>query len=31
MSQSASSDDRYHVPALARGLQLLTQFSREQR
>jgi DNA-binding IclR family transcriptional regulator len=24
------AEDRYHVPALARGLQLLSQFSREQ-
>jgi DNA-binding IclR family transcriptional regulator len=24
------TEDRYHVPALARGLQLLSQFSREQ-
>lgn len=26
-----AADDRYHVPALARGLQLLTQFTREER
>ncbi len=26
-----TSEDRYHVPALARGLQLLTQFTREER
>ena len=25
------NEDRYHVPALARGLQLLAQFTREQR
>jgi len=31
MSTDDKSDDRYTVPALARGLQLLTQFSREER
>ena len=31
MSTDQAPEDRYHVPALARGLQLLTQFNREQR
>lgn len=31
MSSDSAPEDRYHVPALARGLQLLTQFNREQR
>ena len=31
MGSDDASEDRYHVPALARGLQLLTQFNREQR
>ena len=30
MAASAQAEDRYHVPALARGLQLLSQFSRER-
>lgn len=30
MAELPSAEDRYHVPALARGLQLLSQFSREQ-
>lgn len=30
MNDIAKNNDRYTVPALARGLQLLTQFSREQ-
>lgn len=30
-SDQAVAEDRYHVPALARGLQLLTQFTREER
>ena len=31
MNSESAIEDRYHVPALARGLQLLTQFNREQR
>ena len=31
MNSDDAIEDRYHVPALARGLQLLTQFNREQR
>lgn len=30
MAALPPAEDRYHVPALARGLQLLSQFSREQ-
>ena len=30
MAALPPTEDRYHVPALARGLQLLSQFSREQ-
>ena len=31
MSDTAKNDDRYTVPALARGLQLLMQFNRDER
>ncbi len=31
MTENDKNDDRYTVPALARGLQLLTQFSRNER
>ena len=31
MTEKSSSDDRYTVPGLARGLQLLMQFNRDER
>jgi len=31
MTDNDKNDDRYTVPALARGLQLLMQFNRDER